>query len=368
MESTTEHHPQPDRRPIGVGVVGLSARGNWGAMAHRPALAAVPGVELRGLTAGSAGSTTAASELYGVPGYGSVSDLADSDDIDLVAITVRVPEHRRLLEPILRSGTAILCEWPLAVDLDEALSLRVAGPAGPGFIGLQGRASPTIRWVRDLLQDGYVGEVLSTSMLLSFPGGGPTLTTSTAYTADAANGATMLTISFAHALDLQTQLFGELTATAATIDTLRPQVLVADTGNTIAKTAPDQLVVTGRLPGGAVSNMHFRGAAHRTTGFLWEIDGTRGSLRITGDIGLPMSAVLAVEGARDDEQLAPLRQPAGYDRFPELAGTPAHNVAHLYLQIAQALSGSPSEAPTFDDAVALHRRLDAITALAGNPR
>lgn len=351
-------------QPLGVGVVGLSATGNWGAWAHRPALLAVPGVELRGVVAGSPASTAAAAERYGVSGYDSVTDLAASEDIDLIAITVRVPEHRRLLEPILGTSKAILCEWPLALDLAEAESFVGSAGAGPRFTGLQGHVSPTIRWVRDLIRDGYLGEVRSSSMLVSFPGGGLTFTSSNAYTADAANGATMLTISFAHALDMQTLLLGALRNPTGTIATLQHAATVSDTGETIPKTSPDQLAVTGRLPGGGVVSMAFRAAARRTTPFLWEIDGADGSLRITGDSGLPMSATLNVEGAQGDARMARLAQPSGYDLFPELANTPAHNVAHLYSQVREALNGRPAEVPTFAHGVELHRVLDSIVAAA----
>lgn len=349
---------------IGVGIVGLSATGNWGSLAHWPALKAIPRLQLRGLTARSPQSTAAAATLYGVPGYDSVAEMTTREDIDLIAITVRVPEHRELLGPVLESGKAVLCEWPLARNLAEAEFLRDTGRPGPRFTGLQGHVSPTTRWVRDLIADGYVGEVLSSSMICSFPGGGPTFTSASAYTADAANGATMMSIPFAHALDMQAVTLGELTETTATIATLRTQAVNTDTGATIPKTAPDQIAVTGRLPGGAVAGMHFRGGALRTTPFAWEIDGTRGSLRITGDVGLPMSAALTVEGARDKESLSPLAPPAEYDRFPELSGTLAHNVAHLYAQIVEALSGRDSDAPTFEHAVELHRWIEAIAAKA----
>jgi predicted dehydrogenase len=349
---------------IGVGVVGLSARGNWGAVAHQPALEAVPGVELRGLTASSPESTAAAADHYGVPGYGSVAELVDRDEIDLIAITVRVSEHRELLGPVLESGKAVLCEWPLALDLAEAELLRDAGRPGPRFTGLQGHVSPTIRWLRELIDDGYLGEARSSSMLLSMPGGGPTFTSGSAYTADAANGATLLTIPFAHALDMQGVLLGEPSEMKATIATQQTEALNTDTGETIPKSSPDQVAVTGRLPGGAVASMHFRAAAFRTTPFLWELDGTEGSLRIDGNLGLPMSAALTVEGAREGEEMAPLEIPDGYDKFPALAGTMAHNVAHLYSQIGEALGGRASEAPTFDDAVELHRTLEVIVAAA----
>ncbi|MEU6851397.1 hypothetical protein ABZ901_15910 [Actinacidiphila alni] len=129
---------------------------------------------------------------------------------------------------------------------------------------------------------------------------------------------------------MQAVVLGELTAVTATVATVRPQAVNTDTGAAITKTAPDQIAVIGRLPDGAVAGMHFRAGALRTTPFVWEIDGTRGSLRITADVSLPASAALAVEGARDQEALSSLELPAGYDRFPALAGTPAHNVAHLY--------------------------------------
>jgi predicted dehydrogenase len=330
-------------------------------MAHWPALQAVPGVELRGLIASNPRSTAAASEQYGVPGFATVAEMAADDSIDLVAITVKVPEHRRLLEPLLDSPKAVLCEWPLALDLAEAETFRPTAAAGPRFTGLQGHVSPMLRWVRELVQDGYVGRVLSSAMLASFPGGGPTFTPGSAYTADVANGATMVTIPFAHALDMQTVVLGDLTETTTQLATLLPDGIIADTGAVIPKTAPDELAVTGRLSAGGVASMHFRGAAHRTTPFLWEIDGTEGSLRVTGNVGLPMSATLTLEGAQGTDQLAPMTLPDGYDRYPDLLGTPAHNVAHLYDRVATAIGGQDAEVPTFADGLELHRTLEALT-------
>ena len=77
-----------------------------------------------------------------------------------------------------------------------------------------------------------------------------------------------------------------------------------------------------------------------------------------------MSAALTVEGARDKESLSALALPAEYARFPDLSGTPAHNVARLYAQIVEALSGRDCEAPTFEHAVELHRRIESIAIWA----
>src|SRR6266851_10131339 len=93
------------RAPIGVGIVGLSAGGGWAARAHVPALAAVPGVELRALSASSAESAKAAGDKYGVAlTYSSVEELAACDEVDLVAVTVKVTHHYELVMAALRAG------------------------------------------------------------------------------------------------------------------------------------------------------------------------------------------------------------------------------------------------------------------------
>ena len=71
--------PDP-RKPIGVGIVGLSATGGWAAGAHLPALSAVDGMELRALAASSEASAQAAGAAYGVPAYTSVEQLASDEN------------------------------------------------------------------------------------------------------------------------------------------------------------------------------------------------------------------------------------------------------------------------------------------------
>src|SRR3954454_14452259 len=107
--------------PIGVGVIGLSASGGWAAQAHPPALAAVPGFEVRALSASSPASAKAAGEKYGIPlTFGSAEELAWRDEVDLVVVAVKVPHHRELPLPALEAGKAVFCEWPLGNGLEEA--------------------------------------------------------------------------------------------------------------------------------------------------------------------------------------------------------------------------------------------------------
>src|SRR3982074_1027477 len=160
---------------LGVGIIGVSPVRGWAATAHIPALRALPSYEIRALSARSAESAHAAGEVFGVSAvFSDHEQLVTRPDIDVVAVTVKVPHHRELVSAALAAGKAVYCEWPLGRDLDDARAMAVlAVERGVRtVVGLQARQAPAIAFVQELLSDGYVGEVLSTTMVgLSVLGG-----------------------------------------------------------------------------------------------------------------------------------------------------------------------------------------------------
>src|SRR5438477_104072 len=84
-------------------------------------------------------------------------------------------------------------------------------------------------------------------------------------------------------------------------------------------------------------------------GFLWEINGTDGTLRITADAPYPGIFPLTVAGAKGQEQLAELAVPAALtETWPELAslnGTPAYNVGRAYAAFAADLDDGTHTVP-----------------------
>lgn len=349
---------------VGVGIVGLSAAGGWAARAHVPALAALDGIELRGLVASSPEAGQAASEAHGVPAYASPAELAQADDVDLVVVAVKVPRHRELVLPALRAGVPVLCEWPLAVDLEEARELERAAAGTPTFVGLQGRTSPAFRRLADLVAEGAVGEVLSATVVAASTGWGTPTSGPQRYTLDRRNGATLLTIVFGHMIDAVSLVVGELEELVATTATRRP--LVRSEGELVPMTAADQIAVSGTLPGGAVLAAHQRGGA-AASGFSLLVEGTEGRLEATAPAH-PHIAPVAVRGARGGADLAPLELPGRYDAFRHLDGTPVHALVHAYAAIRDDLRDGSSLAPDFAHAVRRHRLLDAIERSAADGR
>src|SRR5437660_5646912 len=199
---------------LGVGIIGVSPVRGWAATAHMPALRALPNYEIRARSAHSAESARAAGEAFGVGAvFSDHEQMLTRPHIDLVAVTVKVPHHRELVSAAVAAGKAVYCEWPLGRDLDEARAMAaLAAQHGVRtVVGLQARQAPAIEFVQQLLRDGYVGEVLSTTMVgLSRPGG--VVVQPNAYMLDRNNGANALTIAVAHSLDAPSYLLDALPA------------------------------------------------------------------------------------------------------------------------------------------------------------
>src|SRR6266446_6722683 len=274
---------------LGVGIVGVSPVRGWAATAHIPALRALPNYEIRALSAHSAESARAAGEAFGVSAvFSDHEQLVTRPDIDVVAVTVKVPRHRQLVCAALAAGKAVYCEWPLGRDLDDARAMAAlaAGQGVRTVAGLQARQAPAVEFARELLADGYAGEVLSTTMVgLSVPGG--VVGQPNAYMLDQANGANVLTIAAGHSLDTLSYVLGEFAGLSAVSELRRPLITIEETGEQIVKTAADQIAVIGTLASGATVSIHVREAVAGGTGFLWEINGTDGTLRLTADAPFP---------------------------------------------------------------------------------
>src|SRR6266478_4190544 len=200
-------------RKIRVGIIGANPDRGWAKDAHIPALKSLSDdFEITALSTSRRESADAARKLFGVPvAFDNHQDLVKRSDVDVVAITVKVPHHLELATAALNAGKAVYCEWPLGNGLKEAEALAaLAKQKGVlAVAGLQARSAPTVAYVRDLIQHGYVGEVLSTTLVGSGMGWGPTVEPANAYLNDKLNGATMLSIALGHASDALCHCLGE---------------------------------------------------------------------------------------------------------------------------------------------------------------
>jgi predicted dehydrogenase len=364
----------PVDRPIRVGVIGLSTSGGWAANAHLPALRALDGYELRALAASSPERAAAAALTHDIQrSFGTPEELVACDEVDLVVVSVRLPHHGRLVRAAIEGGKPVLCEWPLGKDLDEARELAEAARSRGLFtaVGLQARSAPAVRYVADLVADGYVGEVLSTTLTGTGTDWGAVIRTpGHRYLFSPADGATMLTIPFGHTLDGVASVLGEPTILRATLAARRSMVRDTESGEMMPMISADQIAVTGVLPGGAVLSAHYRGGDSGGTNFRWEINGTEGNLLLEAPRGHLQLVYPTVRGARGNAELAAIEVPASYHRVPGLdkdrTGL-SYNVAHAYRQLLDDVTAGTRLVPDFDHAVRRHQTLQSILEGAGEP-
>jgi predicted dehydrogenase len=340
---------------------------SWAAVAHVPALRALPhDFDIIGVANTSSESAEKAAAAMSIDrAFADVAELVAAPEVDIVAVTVKVPHHLDIVKTAIAAGKHVYCEWPLGNGLAEAETLAgLARAKGVlGVVGTQARVAPEIVYLRQLIEDGFVGEVLSTTLVARAGGWGGSIPVrkTGAYLLDADNGATMLTIPFGHTLAALRDVLGEVTSLSSVLATRRTQAVALDTGETLPVTAPDQVLVSGLLASGAPVSIHYRGGSARDgDGLLWEINGSDGDLLVTGSSGHTQMVQLSLAGGRgDDKELKPIAVPADLRTgWPDNA-VPG-NVARVYARMAADLRNGTRTAPSFDDAVAVHGIIAAI--------
>jgi predicted dehydrogenase len=300
---------------LGIGIIGVSPVRGWTATSHIPVLRGLPNYEIRALSAHSPESARSAAEVFGVSAVFSDHErMVTQPNIDVVAVTVKVPHHRELVSAALAAGKAVYCEWPLGRDLDDAREMAglVTEQGVRTADGLQARQAPAIEFVQELLSDGTIGEVLSTTMVgLSVLG--DVVVQPNAYMLDNTNGANVLTIAVGHSLDILNYVLGEFADLSAVSQLRRPLITIEGTGEQIEKTAADQVAVIGTLVSGVTASIHIREAVVGGTGFLWAINGTDDTLKITADAAQPQILPLTVAGSKGTERARRTCFPGGID-------------------------------------------------------
>ena len=357
---------------IRVGIVGATVTqggSGWGANAHVPALKALPGYELKAVCTSHEDTAKASAAAFGAErAFHRFADMASDPQVDLIVVCVRVPGHRELVVAGLQAGKPVYCEWPLGKTLAEAEEM--AGLARqrslPTVVGLQGRSDPTLLYARDLIQQGYIGEVLTANLTCVAPAvlqRGP----GRIWQGVRANGANVLTITGGHAIDSLCTVLGEFAEVSARVATRIPQWRTLE-GTPVPVDSPDIINVAGRMESGAEVSISVATAPSNPSGNRLEIYGRDGAIVVRSN-GALSQGPNQMHAGRGKEPMAPMSVPDKYTVVP--GGTPAgqpYNVAQTYARAADALRGGKSFEADFNLAVKRHQLIDAIERASASGR
>ena len=361
---------------VRLGLIGASVRGTWSARSHLPALRASSEVELTAVCTTRADSAEAARQAWGARlAFDDWRRMIASPEIDAIAVVVRVPSHYAPAKAALEAGKHVYCEWPLGRTTAEAVELAALAKSNGlvTAIGLQARVNPAVMCMKELVEAGFVGEVMAVHVSLMREGvlSRPSNRT---WQRDADLGANTLTIANGHTVDAMRFVAGDFSRLSAVVATQAKQWLDTGANTWLDVTSPDSVLISGRLANGAVASVHVGAIPFAGSGYRMEIYGRAGTLIAAGEDSPQLSAV-SLHGAKGGNTLSPMPVP---ERFiVTLPGTPpgeAANVGQMYTLFAQAIRDRATHGvgagrqPDFATAVELHHLVNAIKEASDNGR
>ena len=348
---------------IRLGFVGANVHSTWSSQSHFPALLASPDVEFTAVCTTRPESAEEARRVFGAKlAFHDFREMAASPDIDAVAVVVRVPGHYEPTKAAIEAGKHVVTEWPLGRNTAEAeeLATLARGKGVQTAVGLQSRVSPALLFIKEQIEAGYLGEVLSCHVT-TMRDGALERPSSRTWQRDASLGANSLTIANGHVIDALRFVAGNFTRVACMVSTQAKQWYETDTRQFVEVTSPDNVRVSGQLESGAAASVHVGAVPWAGSGFRMEIYGREGTLVTTGSVSSQRGEMLRVQGARGSHELQDMDIPERFvyvpSDFPQ--GDP-FNVGQLYALFAQAIRTGENRLPTFDAAVDLHRFIDII--------
>ncbi len=347
---------------IRVGIIGANANYGWSKRAHLPALLGMADFELTAVCTSRPETAQESKAFYGAKlAFHDYTEMANHPDVDLVVVSVSVPAHHGMVSAGLLAEKHVFCEWPLGANTAEAVELTgLARDKGVRtLVGLQARGGPALLRLKELVAEGYVGEMLACNMTMFLPGllqrGNDR-----GWMADRANGANTLTIASGHALDIFCHCVGEFRELTAQVSVQLDQWQIGD-GRAVPVDAADNVVVSGVLENGAAASAHIATIPWIGSGWRMEIYGTEGTLQARSEEMVQYGNVKIFGAQGPGQQLQPLNVPSHLLRAPgSVPAGEAYNVAQLYGIIGDAIRTGGDPQPDFDTAVERHRFLDVL--------
>lgn len=348
-----------------MGGIGANIHRGWAPRAHLPAIVASLGFELTAVCTTRKESAEESAKAFGARlAFDDYRDMLAHPDIDAVAVVLRVPSHDHPTLDAINAGKHVFTEWPLGKTLAEAeeMAAQAQRQNVRHMVGLQARMNPAMMYMKELVDSGYVGEVMSCHVSVIRDGVLQRRSDRT-WQRDHGLGATTLTIPFGHTVDAFRYVVGDFSHVCAVVTTQARQWLETDTQRLLDVTAPDNVLVNGRLASGGVASIHVAANPWAGSGFRMEVYGREGTLMASGR-NSPQLVAVQLQGAKaGDNRLHDLAIPQQYLYVP--AGMPkgeAYNVGQMYARFGEAIRSGQSCQPDFATAVELHRLIDTVQA------
>ena len=248
------------------------------------------GASLHGVLSRDVEKARRFAEEHGAPRtYQTLDELVDDADVDVVYVASPNSLHREHVIAAAAAGKHVLCEKPMANDVQSALDMiTTCAAAGVQFgIAFQYRQHAAHRTVRELVTSGAIGEAVFADAAVHVP----PLPIPAWYSKDDVAGGGVVPMAGVHRIDLlRFVLDAEIQEVSAFVKTRAPDRPFEDTvtalfnfDNGAMATVRFALDVVSAGDGVAVQGSRGWANAVRTTSQWWADDGGELAVSVNGE-------------------------------------------------------------------------------------
>ena len=356
---------------VKIGVIG----GGFG-IQHLQGFGATDNAEVVAFCQRTRDKAQATAKAYGIPQvYSDYRELLAHPGLDAVSIVAPPHLHAEMVAAAVQHGLHLLCEKPLALNAAQAETmLAQAETAGRVHMtAFNHRHIPALAYMKELLDDGYVGARVYQveARWFSENRATPGLTHYWRHQRELAGFGVMGDIGV-HMVDRLRWLIGEFESVLGHADTFIPELPDGD-GTLRPVTVEDSFTLLGRLSGGATACIRLSAVARKSNYQNLEIYGDAGMLRFVFDRNVRGWVRGHLWGARGDTRSPePLDIPERYTRGLDDSDPQRAQGEFIFAKLTRDFvdairNGSPGS-PSFADGLAAQRVLDAALRAAEEER
>jgi len=265
---------------VKIAIVG----GGYGSKVSLPVLSGLPEFDVVGIwSRRSERASELAAEAGGATGTAELDELLGLEGLEAVHVATPVTMHAEVAIAAAERGLHVLCEKPLAADLEQAhrvvRAIESAGVAGAVNYGrrFQMTRQRVLERVREVLGKPRMVSVSLVHSDHADPDSRPFT-----WVQDAGMGGGRLQGYGVHDLDLLVQAFDGVEAVAAVTEVGVPERETAD-GSPREVTAEDAYAILLRFEGGGIGVVDLVSTAAHKRGDVLELHGADGTVRLDAD-------------------------------------------------------------------------------------
>jgi predicted dehydrogenase len=270
-------------KKIKVGIIGTG----FGAKVHAPMMNFHEGFEVVAISSVSRGNVEEARKTSGVEKvYTDWRLMLEQEQLDLVVVASAVHLHHGMVLAAYEKGLDVLCEKPMALHTSESEEMISAKTQVNklGLINHEFRFLPARTKVKEILEEGQLGQILHVRYLCSFASYTTLVTRNRGWLGQEDKGGGMLGAIGSHMTDsLQWWMNSPFKEVFAQLPTHVP-TQTDENGVVENRTADDAFQIIGSLENGATVTMELLSAARQTANsWRLEVFGTEGTLIMLDD-------------------------------------------------------------------------------------